>query len=615
MNRRNFSRLACTAGVMSVGVGSWAEKKRPPNLLIIHTDEHNFRTLGCYRELMSDDQAFVWGAGVKVDTPNIDSLAHEGAICTSYYAASPVCTPSRASLMSGLYPIATGSPANDKPMHDDVVTFAEVLRRKGYATSYVGKWHLDGPAKPGFAPSRKFGWTDNRYMINRGHWKFLKDTAQGPVVGSRNQKGKPSYGIEGADDKTFTTDFLCDRTLEIIKRDQQKPFCIMVAIPDPHGPNSVRAPYNTQFENLHFERPRTMVADEGTLPEYIRQSKGLVSSLKQKQMQQYFGMVKCIDDNVGEILSYLKAQGLDKNTIVVFTSDHGDLMGEHHKHNKGNPYEASAKIPFVIRFPSAIPPGKVIRTAQSNVDFAPTILHLMGITNNVPKFHGRDTAVDFQSPTKEVVGDRIVYITNSASKWVAAASSRYKLVLSPSDDPWLFDLKKDPDEVINFYNNPEYKQVAEKFQTELIAQMKRYGEPALENKNLIYETGGVGSKKVHSGNYVVDSGGHQVKGKKGTWSRALTVPPKTFEPNSSYEMVLDWESKGLDKGATFFANFIPANRDKKMRQIEQWTGAVGETGTVRKVFKTTNAKGWTLHVGVKGGGELLVKKIRIRKVD
>src|SRR5687768_9501070 len=134
-----------------------------PNLLVIMTDEHNFRTLGCYRALMSPEQAFMWGPGVKVDTPNIDWLAKNGAIADRFYATSPVCTPSRAALMSGLYPQNTGAHTNNIPMDDRVVTFAEVLRRRGYTTGYAGKWHLDGDARPGWSPARKFGFDDNRY--------------------------------------------------------------------------------------------------------------------------------------------------------------------------------------------------------------------------------------------------------------------------------------------------------------------------------------------------------------------------------------------------------------------------------------------------------------------
>ncbi len=138
---------------------SFAQNKNSakPNLVVIHTDEHNLRTIGAYRETMSDQQALMWGEKNIVETPNIDRLAKEGAISTNWYTTSPVCTPSRASMISGLYPVATGSPVNDMPLNDDLVTFAQILKDNGYATAYVGKWHLDGDAKPGFAPKRNFG--------------------------------------------------------------------------------------------------------------------------------------------------------------------------------------------------------------------------------------------------------------------------------------------------------------------------------------------------------------------------------------------------------------------------------------------------------------------------
>ena len=167
--------------------------------------------------LLPKEQAFVWGDGVTVETPHLDSIARSGAICDRFYAASPVCTPSRASFFSGRYPQNTGADSNDLPMGDDVVTFAEALRRTGYATGYAGKWHLDGHAKPGWAPARKFGFEDNRYMFNRGHWKQLEDTPAGPAVKARTKNGEPTYDVSGADAKSFTTDFLADKTVAFIR--------------------------------------------------------------------------------------------------------------------------------------------------------------------------------------------------------------------------------------------------------------------------------------------------------------------------------------------------------------------------------------------------------------
>ena len=459
-----------------------------PNLLIIHTDEHNFRTLGCYRDLMTEDQAFVWGPGVKVDTPHIDSLARDGAICDSYYSSSPVCSPSRASFVSGLYPIATDVYKNDIPLKEGLITFAEVLKNQGYATSYLGKWHLGGEAKPGFAPEHKFGFEDNRYMWNRGHWKKLGLKEDGtPYIAARNNRGGPASRVDGADEKSFTTDWLTTRTLEIIERDQNQPFCIMVSIPDPHGPNTVRAPYDTMYKDMVFQNPRTMDFPVEKMPKWHRVGdRNTARELNQRQMQRYFGMVKCIDDNVGRILADLEAGGLDQNTIVIFTADHGDLMGEHRRHNKGMPYEGSAKIPFVIRWPEKIAPGKVVNTAYTTVDFGPTILGIMGIEEEIPDAHGLNDAAAFLGDEKVVDDDRIVYMTTSASQTVMAVNRRYKLVLSQIDDPWLYDLHKDPDELVNVYADPEYKEIAENFKAELIAQMERYNEPALRKGRLIY---------------------------------------------------------------------------------------------------------------------------------
>ena len=459
-----------------------------PNLLIIHTDEHNFRTLGCYRDLMTEDQAFVWGSGVKVDTPHIDSLARDGAICDSYYSSSPVCSPSRASFVSGLYPIATDVYKNDIPLKEGLITFAEVLKNQGYVTSYLGKWHLGGEAKPGFAPEHKFGFEDNRYMWNRGHWKKLGLKEDGtPYVAARNNRGEPASRVDGADEKSFTTDWLTDRTLEIIERDQNHPFCIMVSIPDPHGPNTVRAPYDTMYKDMVFQNPRTMDFPVEKMPKWHRVGdRNTARELNQRQMQRYFGMVKCIDDNVGRILADLEAGGLDQNTIVIFTADHGDLMGEHRRHNKGMPYEGSAKIPFVIRWPEKIAPGKVVNTAYTTVDFGPTILGMMGIEEEIPDAHGVNDAAAFLGDEKVVDDDRIVYMTTSTSQTIMAVNRRYKLVLSQVDDPWLYDLHKDPDELVNVYSDPEYKEIAEKFKAELIAQMERYNEPALRKGRLIY---------------------------------------------------------------------------------------------------------------------------------
>lgn len=458
-----------------------AAATRKPNLLVIHTDEHNFRTLGCYRAILPKEEAFIWGDGVAVETPNIDWIAQHGALCDRFYATSPVCTPSRAAFVTGHFPQNTGAIENNLPMKDEMVTFGEVLRRNGYATGYAGKWHLDGPGRPQFTPTRKFGFEDNRYMFNRGHWKKLIQTADGPQVGSTNAKGVPNYNVAGADDKTFTTDFLADRTVEFIKAHRDQPFCFMLSIPDPHGPNTVRAPYDTMFLNLKFQQPKSALSKGENLPSYAAT---FVDKFNKAQMANYFGMVKCVDDNVGKILDTLRATGVLENTFVVFTSDHGDLCGEHGRYNKGVPMEGSARIAFVLYAPGVVKPGTIVRQALCTVDFKPTILSLLGVTDP-DKDEGRDASRLFRDQAaakswKDIAFMRIGTLSGGNS-WMSALNRRYKLVVAPAAMPSLFDLEKDPNELDNVFTSPAYRETVRELAKALTDYAKEHNEPLYQS--------------------------------------------------------------------------------------------------------------------------------------
>ncbi|HRX80270.1 MAG TPA: sulfatase, partial [Pirellulaceae bacterium] len=459
---RCFSRVPCLALLAFLTcVLTHTANAKPYNLLVIMTDEHNFRTLGCYRELLPESQALMWGKAV-VETPNIDWIAKNGAICTSFYATTPVCSSSRAALVSGQYPQNTAVVVNDVPMNDDVVTFAEILAREGYATGYAGKWHLDGTGKPQWAPERKFGFQDNRYMFNRGHWKQLEETPEGPRVAGRDKQGNPSYAIEGATEKNFTTDFLCDKTVEFIESNKDKPFCYMVSIPDPHGPDTVRAPYDTMYDEQTYTQPPSAKKPEEGLPSWGQKQQGGFN------MSKYYGMVRCIDDNVGKIIKSLRTNDLLDNTIIVFTSDHGDLRGEHHRQNKGVPYEASTRVPFLVHFPGKVKPGTVINEALTSVDFLPTVLPMMG-HKTVGREEGRNASELFANGKAPANWTDIAFVrgTGQQQGWLSVVTDRYKLVYSPVDPPWLFDLERDPDEVTNFFEHAGYREIVQDLATQL----------------------------------------------------------------------------------------------------------------------------------------------------
>ena len=481
--RRDFLQLAGlgTAGALflprlakSAEAGARGPETAKPNLLIIHTDQQNFRTLGCYRALLPQEQAFIWGDGIAVETPHLDSLARHGALCDRYYASSPVCTPSRAAFVSGRFPQNTGAPSNDLPMHDDIVTFAEVLRRSGYATGYAGKWHLDGSAKPGWTPKRKFGFEDNTYMFNRGHWKQLADTPAGPQVTEGRRRS-----MESADAKAFTTDFLADKTVAFIQAHKGEPFCFMVSFPDPHTPRTVRAPYNTLFAQMQFQRPRSAVARGVGLPACA----AVLNTPHLESMGQYFGMVKCIDDNVGKILAALRAAGAAERTIIVFTSDHGDMCGEHGRVFKGIPLEGSARIAFLIAYPGVIKPGTVIHEALANVDFKPTILPLMGFAAD-PQDEGRDASALFRTGRAPAGWKNVAFSRNSGGNWLMAATSRHKFIVSNDSDPCLFDLDADPFEMRNLFGEPASRETVRELARSLAGYCQRSKEIHAEQPSI-----------------------------------------------------------------------------------------------------------------------------------
>ena len=424
-----------------------------PNVLVIITDEHNFRTLGCYREQLPREQAEMWGPGVIVETPHIDRIAHEGAICTRAYATAPVCTPCRAAMITGLYPQNTGAPKNDMKLRGDVPTLAKILGSSGYRTSFVGKWHLGGPGKPEWEPKVDGGFMDKSAMYNRGHWKKFTMTDDGPRVGATDKKGRPSYNVAGADKSTFSTDFLTDRAIEYMGHDDERPFLMVISYPDPHGPNTVRSPYDRMFDHLRFLPPRTYGRDDVAKPGWLSGNAKKHPPFRGEQMSKYFGMVKCLDDNIGRILQHLSEHDALDSTIIVLTSDHGDLCYEHDRLNKGNPYEGSARVPLLIRFPSAIPPGTVYREAVGTVDATPSLVALAGVEHDA-KFQGRDLSSRLKSPGADVDATTFLRNAGTEANWLAAVDGRYKLIVSTKDQPWLMDLEADPDELLNFFGRP-----------------------------------------------------------------------------------------------------------------------------------------------------------------
>ncbi|MHC4445119.1 MAG: sulfatase family protein [Planctomycetota bacterium] len=466
MRRDLFKTIVLVVVLLMVSVGSaeMVGNGRVTNLLIIHTDQQSCWTLGCY-------------GGKLVATPHIDSLAKEGALFRNFFTNSAVCTPSRGCLLTGRYPHAHGAYVNNIELNRDEVTLARVLERNGYETGYAGKWHLAGEAKPGWVkPGRSMGFADCRFMFNRGHWKKIVDKEEGdPEVFPYREIG---------DEKTYSTDWLATKTIEFIRRGRKKPFFYMLSIPDPHGPFTVRSPYDTMFKPEDMPIPSTFDASRST--SWAKRVKMLTrhgttpaerKAWLRKVKAQYCGQVKCIDDNVGRILKCLRETDQLDNTLVVFTTDHGEYMGEHGLMSKNQLYETAYRLPLLIRWPKRIGKGTVIENVVSTVDFQPTILGLLGLAKS-GREQGRDASGLLLG--KKMDWKDEAFIHHSSLKRAGIFTAGYELAYFKDNEHILFDRIRDPEQVKNLFYDPAYQKVVDELTERVIRHNERVKAPAAE---------------------------------------------------------------------------------------------------------------------------------------
>ena len=435
-----------------------------PNLLIVHTDQQNSWTLGCY-------------GGRLIPTPNVDRLAAEGAMFRNYFANSAVCTPSRGCLLTGRYPHSHGAHANDLPINRDEVTLAHVLQQQGYDTGYAGKWHLDGADIPGWvSPERSMGFDDCRWMFNRGHWKTVRSQS--------DSMPEMTYDIT---DGAYTTDWLTDRAMDFLSAPRTNPFFFMLGIPDPHPPFAVREPYASMFDRSAMPVPETFRQER--IPCWARNHRNLYSAgmfqeengydspeaFLQEWMAQYCGMVKCIDDNVGRILGMLEKRGQLENTIVVFTTDHGEYLGEHGLLGKNMIYETAYRIPLVVRWPEAIPKGQRREEFLTTTDFMPTILGLMGIAPT-GREQGRDGSRLLRGECVEWCDEAFIHYDDFSKAGVF--TPEYELALSQCGEHVLFDRQNDPNQTKNLFSDADCRDVIDDLANRVIEHQQAVEGPA-----------------------------------------------------------------------------------------------------------------------------------------
>ena len=334
-----------------------------PNFVVIFTDDQGYGDLSCF-------------GGTHVSTPRIDQMAAEGAKLTSFYVAAPVCTPSRAALMTGCYPkrigMATGSEfgvllAGDKKgLNPDEITIAEVLKSAGYKTGMFGKWHLGD--QPEFLPTRQ-GF-DEFFGIPYSHdihpFHPRQDHYQFPPLALLEGE----QVIEEDPNADLLTKRITEHAVDFIERNKDAPFFLYVPHPIPHAPLHVSPPFMEEVSGEIVAKLKEKEKD-GTIDYRTRD-------------ELYYQAIAEIDWSVGQILDALKAKGLDENTLVIFTSDNGPPKNSLHaspgklRGNKGTTLEGGMREPTVIRWPGKIPAGTGNDKLMTTMDLLPTFAKLAG---------------------------------------------------------------------------------------------------------------------------------------------------------------------------------------------------------------------------------------------
>ncbi|MFC1504429.1 sulfatase [Spirochaetota bacterium] len=448
-----------------------------PNIIIIHTDQHRYDSLGC-------------NGNTVIKTPNIDSLTATGVNFSRAYVNQPLCVPQRCSMVTGLYPSVHGSSTNGVLLNKSLPTYPELLKASGYQTLASGKMHLnplsrfpgDPPYRsgdsytkeeidePGEVPDSMPYYGFEKIVWVEGHksdyLKMLKEKR--PDLWHMANHFPPEDLEEGAPMDTWKntiplelhrSTYITDNAIRLMhERDNEKPFLLHVSFYNPHHPFAPPEPYDSMYDPKDMPLPVPLKEGEiDRLPKHFKRcytvdrdhSKPFKDHTEddwRKMIAYYYGMITLIDDSIGRLLSYLKENGLTENTAIFFIADHGELLGDHSLCLKGKfHYEGLIKVPFIFSYPKITGKGKKESGFIQSYDLMPTILDLAGVPK--PKITARSLIPLLEK--KEKARDAVLVESEQARTIV---TDRYKMtVYSNTDEGELFDLKSDPEEHNNLW--------------------------------------------------------------------------------------------------------------------------------------------------------------------
>ncbi len=373
-SRRDFLKLACggaaavtllTAAARSAGAEGNRATRR--NIVLVLSDDHRY-----------DFLRFLPQAPAFLETPNMDRMAQQGAHLANAFVSTSLCSPSRASILTGQYMHHHHIVDNQRPEPAGTTFFPQYLQKAGYQTAFIGKWHMgedqDGP-RPGF----------DQWVSFKGQGVYFD-----PVL-NVNGKQQPSQG--------YTTDILTDRALEWLKsgRDASRPFFLYLSHKAVHYPFEPAQRHAGRYAQGQIRRPETMANTEDnyqTQPYWVRERRYSIHGVDHMETgpydndpvpsfdnlyHQYCETLHGLDENLGRVLSYLDESGQSQSTLVIYMGDNGFALGEHGFYDKRDAFEESIRIPMLAYAPGLIAPGTKVTQMVQNIDIAPTLLAAAGV--------------------------------------------------------------------------------------------------------------------------------------------------------------------------------------------------------------------------------------------
>ncbi len=456
--------IACIVTLNSVFLFAQSSK---PNLVFVFSDQQSSDMLGCY-------------GNEQIKTPNIDKLASEGVRFKTCVSSNPVCSPFRAMLLTGQHTLQNGVFTNDiKVITDDIVPFGQALKNAGYRTGYVGKWHLLGGDRNRGVPAGPDRLGFDTFLTNNCMLDFSPEAAfYFNEKGEREKFNK--WEVYGQ----------TDQVLDFIDEEDDQPFAIVVSYHAPHDQGAARyggPRFKTIPELMDLYDPDSISLRPNT--EWIAGHWGSSFEEIRADYHGYYAMCSGIDRAMGQIVEALKEKGVYENTIIVYTSDHGDLLHSHQRPwAKSFPEDASCRVPLIVSYPKEAEQGKVSSTLVGTLDLMPTLLGLMEV--DIPEqCVGADLSMSITG--KEDILVESVPLFYYGPNWRGVFTERYTFAfddMNENDDysfNVLYDRNVDPYQQHNLFYNPNYTVVRQEMFERTLEWMRIYEDPMISRTELL----------------------------------------------------------------------------------------------------------------------------------